>query len=151
MSACADIDIIVFHPSYVYVPRPGEKPADTEETLRSNGRGRPPKWNGHLGKQKLDSVSLLKETVLIPLERAGIIAATLNESQRKWQGIIRVPEENEDNLKRALGVRDRLGTFRRMDITYASSRCLTYVILTSHPFQAISYSVGRLRAPRVDR
>ena len=117
LSTSTDIDIIAFHPSYVYVPLPGEKPTEAAEPLRSSKRGRPPKRNGSGGKQKASTVPLLRESILSPLEHSGVIAATLSEGPRKWQGIVRIPGNGDDNVRRVIGVRSREGSFRRMNIT----------------------------------
>ena len=62
--------------------------------------------------------TLLREHVLSPLERAGVIASTLSEGPRRWQGIVRIPHKDEGINKRILSIREREGLFRKVDIMY---------------------------------
>lgn len=111
---CSDIDIILFHPSYVHVPVPGEKPVK----LSSNSRDAE-------SPTRQKTINLLKESVINPLKEQGIIAATLTGASQKWQGIVRIPNVRErgDTTRiesprdRFIAVREQRGSFRRMDIS----------------------------------
>ncbi|KAL5520081.1 hypothetical protein ACEPAG_1741 [Sanghuangporus baumii] len=96
LPTCSDIDIIFFHPSCVYVPRPGEKMSNGSSSLVSTSkrRGRPMK-NGKSPEEKQET--LLRELIIAPLERAGILAATLSEGSRKWQGIVRIRKDEDED------------------------------------------------------
>lgn len=61
------------------------------------------------------------QEVVIPLQRRGLIAATLSAGVRKWQGVVRLPERDEDGgwgerSERVKLVEDNKGLFRRMDL-----------------------------------
>ena len=109
---CGDIDIILFHPLCTYVPRPGEKlvscevPSSEPEKSR---RGRPRK---HVTPSRAKQDNLLRDSILGPLERAGILAATLTEGPRKWQGIARIPSDEHSESKQENHI------YRRMDLSY---------------------------------
>ncbi|KAH8114470.1 Nucleotidyltransferase [Phellopilus nigrolimitatus] len=112
---CSDIDVILFHPSCVYVPRPGEKSsAGFSSPPGSTRRGRLTK---QVSASRVKQDTLLREFLLGPLEHEGVLAATLVEGPRKWQGIVRIPGPNEGLEEQVMGIRDRKGTFRRMDLS----------------------------------
>ncbi|THH02942.1 hypothetical protein EW145_g6674 [Phellinidium pouzarii] len=112
---CGNIDVIVLHPSYINVPDPGLKAsADLRPSRSSTRRGRSAK---HITATRAKQDTILREFILSPLERAGLIAATLSEGPRKWQGIVRVPDGSESYNKRKARAHERPTAFRRMGLT----------------------------------
>ncbi|KAI5115357.1 hypothetical protein M0805_002244, partial [Coniferiporia weirii] len=109
---CADIDVIIFHPSCVYVPLPGEKPSTGSRSSTLSGRSAKP-----MSATRARQDTFLRQFVLSPLERAGVIAATLSEGPQKWQGIVRVPDADEGEGRAASVQRKRPSVFRRMDLS----------------------------------
>lgn len=118
LPSSADIDAILFHPDCVHVPHPGGEPTTgSASDVSSDRRSRPSKSaNSDALHKKQDSV--LRKAILAPLEREGVIAATLSEGPKKWQGIVRIPGEVESSYQRQVGVRDKEGAFRRMDLRH---------------------------------
>ena len=97
----SDIDIILLHPSHVHIPVPDQK--------------RPQ------GKAEKDS-SMLQQDVLEPLRRSGIIADTLTSGPLKWQGMVRIPQRDDEGewepvQTRVNAVAALNGAFRRADFT----------------------------------
>ncbi|KAL5501562.1 hypothetical protein ACEPAH_8822 [Sanghuangporus vaninii] len=118
LPTCSDIDIIFFHPSCVYVPRPGERTSNgSSSPLSTSKRRRRPIKNGKSPEEKQET--LLRELIIGPLERAGILAATLSEGSRKWQGIVRIrKDEEEEDDEGGDSESDRSPwIYRRMDLS----------------------------------
>ncbi|EJC98074.1 Nucleotidyltransferase [Fomitiporia mediterranea MF3/22] len=119
LPSCGDVDIIFFHPSCTYVPRPGEKTMSCDSSSASSTtpatkrRGRPAK---HVTPSQVKQDTLLRELVLRPLERAGLLAATLTEGSRKWQGIVRIPLETATSQPASGNGRANC-IYRRMDLS----------------------------------
>lgn len=93
LATSGDIDLIVFHPSYSYVPQPSEKLHSASSPLSlSSSSSRARRRTGKeaiTSSQNAQSTTLRRE-ILAPLERAGLISETLSESPNRWQGIVRV-------------------------------------------------------------
>lgn len=71
-------------------------------------------------KAELDASPLI-QGVAKPLEQRGLIAATLGTGLKKWQGVVRLPEQTKDGSWGERSERVKLveadeGVFRRMDL-----------------------------------
>ena len=65
--------------------------------------------------------SPLYNDVLPTLEERGLLAAYMMKGTKKWQGIVRLPEKDEQGdwgsrRDRLEGIENGLGTFRRLDL-----------------------------------
>lgn len=111
------MDIILFHPSHVHVPTPHIPPSGALSKRSINGTSLAPKA---ATKAERESSPLTQE-VVIPLQRRGLIAATLSAGVMKWQGVVRLPERDEDGgwgerSERVKLVEADKGLFRRLDL-----------------------------------
>lgn len=97
----SDIDILLFHEAYENPPRFEHVEKLGRKRSRTQVQGPP--------------VSLDAE-VIEPLIQKGIIARTLSLGLTKWQGIARIPMDEESDIERLNGVKTLEGRFKRMDI-----------------------------------
>ena len=109
-----DMDVILFHPSHVHVPIPQEPPPSSKTTV-------PRKVATNKPTNAERASSMLLNDVVKPLEKTGLIAATLSSGVKKWQGVVRIPERDEhggwgNRSKRVKQVEGNEGLFRRMDL-----------------------------------
>ena len=70
----------------------------------------------------------LLEDVVHSLEGSGLVAATFTSGPRRWQGIVRVPQqldgEWEERTHRLAQIKQTQGVYRRMDIKSVCSPCI---------------------------
>lgn len=69
-------------------------------------------------------MSPLHTDIVPTLENRGLVAAFLTKGPRKWQGIVRVPERDENGVwvsirERLQGIAEKTGAFKRLDIRCA--------------------------------
>jgi DNA polymerase beta len=123
------MDIILFHPSHVHVPTP-QVPPSSLLSKRVIG-GTSPLASKAATKTERESSPLIQE-VVIPLQRRGLIAATLSTGVRKWQGVVRLPERDQvdewgDRSERVKSIEADKGLFRRMDLKWVL--CFTGLVM----------------------
>lgn len=113
-----DIDVVLFHPAYVHVPTPSIPPSTSPKSQRGriNIAFRSAYTPAHAR-----AASPLVRDIVRPLEERGLIAASLSLGERKWQGIVRVPEKTkeghwEDRGERLLHIRNDAGAYCRVDL-----------------------------------
>lgn len=76
--------------------------------------------------KETDKTSLLHSEVVPKLGDRGLLAAHLTQGSRKWHGIVRVPEKDEQGAWRSRrehlkGIANRQGTFARLDLKSVSA------------------------------
>lgn len=117
----SDIDIIILHPNHVHVPVPNISPP--KPSLKP-----PPRIGTSVLLFKFikgeDKMSPLHTDIVPTLENRGLVAAFLTKGPRKWQGIVRVPERDENGVwvsirERLQGIAEKTGAFKRLDIRCA--------------------------------
>lgn len=115
----SDIDIIILHPNHVHVPVPNISPP--KPSLKP-----PPRIGTSVLLFKFikgeDKMSPLHTDIVPTLENRGLVAAFLTKGPRKWQGIVRVPERDENGVwvsirERLQGIAEKTGAFKRLDIS----------------------------------
>jgi DNA polymerase beta len=118
------MDVVLFHPSYVHIPtpsttpltnaRPSRKRADRSGDTNRNKTNTSSNGNGNSASKQL------LEDVVLSLEGSGLVAATFTSGPRRWQGIVRVPQqldgEWEERTHRLAQIKQTEGLYRRMDI-----------------------------------
>ncbi|KAF7985926.1 hypothetical protein HWV62_43846 [Athelia sp. TMB] len=118
-----DIDIVLFHPLHVHLPTPTILPPSklTRKAILSGA-------NSHVKSARMtkaeQEASPLFQGVVKPLQQRGLVAATLSTGTKKWQGVIRLPEKEEDGswgerTNRIKAIEANEGVFRRMDLKLA--------------------------------
>ncbi|THH03917.1 hypothetical protein EW146_g10317 [Bondarzewia mesenterica] len=120
-STLSDIDVLLFHPSYIHIPTP--RPSALDFT-RSRSRGKQPHpFNTGRPTVAQRQNSPLIQDVVHPLEAAGLLATPLMAGPRKWQGVALLPKK-VDGAWEEVGVRLRdlrakRGVYRRLDLNLA--------------------------------
>lgn len=119
-----DIDILLIHPEHVHVPIPTLRtPSSSSTKAKVDRRGRISSafregFTPYVTRQS----SLLLQDVVPVLQDRGLIADTLHSGNRKWQGVVRVPEseDGKDNMterrRRLRAIKNTEGHFRRLDL-----------------------------------
>jgi len=116
-----DMDIILFHPTHVHVPTPHIPPSAALSKRNNTGTSTlSSKPGSKITKAERESSPLIQDVVQ-PLTKRGLIAATLSTGARKWQGVVRLPERDEDGewesrSERVKSVKADQGLFRRVDL-----------------------------------
>jgi DNA polymerase beta len=132
----SDMDVVLFHPSYVHIPTPSttlltnarqsRKRADRSSDTNRNKTSTSSNGNGNSA-----STQLLADVVL-SLEGSGLVAATFASGPRRWQGIVRVPQqldgEWEERTHRLAQIKQTQGMYRRMDLKSVYSPCLVLIL-----------------------
>lgn len=119
--------MVLFHPSHVHIPTPpprGPKPLSKRSIPGKTPNGATPSNHLVAGKGTADERrnSPLMRDVVHPLENKGLIAGSLNEGLRKWQGVVRLPERSikkglwKSRLGRLRYIQALEGEFRRVDL-----------------------------------
>ncbi|EMD39782.1 DNA polymerase IV [Gelatoporia subvermispora B] len=110
----SDVDVLIFHPSYVHIPTPAQGPPS------GYVGGRPPSPHRSKTKTAKRDTTLLQQEVVQPLIDRGLIAGTLSSGTSKWRGVVLVPsrvdDRWEDLSQRVEAIAEKTGTFRRMDL-----------------------------------
>jgi DNA polymerase beta len=116
------------HPNHVYVPTPENAP---------DGPPLQPRIRKIINKrafvtQEIKSTSPLFNDVVPILQERGLIAEHISSGIRRWQGVVRVPEKNDNGEwctrdKQTTGIRTMTGKFRRLDLKY-----VLYLYCTLH-------------------
>ncbi|KAG1746034.1 uncharacterized protein EDB91DRAFT_1246158 [Suillus paluster] len=111
-------DILLTHPSHVHVPTPPLKNGSVTQ-----GSGGAP-FRMSYTKLRETQESLLLRDVVSPLESRGLIAETLSAGSRKWQGVIRLPENTtngtwEERAQRIERIREQQGLYILLDLYLA--------------------------------
>lgn len=110
----SDVDVLLFHPSYVHIPTPTQGPPSTYRG------GRAPSPSHPKTKAAERDTSLLHEEVVQPLVDRGLISGTLSSGTSKWRGVVLVPQRGkngwETRTKRLDAIAEKVGVFRRMDL-----------------------------------
>lgn len=108
------------HPSHVYVPLPDNPPDGPPQ----------PRIRKIINKtafvtRKVKSTSPLFSEVVPILQERGLIAENISSGIRRWQGVVRVPDKNEDGEWctrdiQTSGIQNMTGKFRRLDLKYVA-------------------------------
>lgn len=115
--------IVLFHPSLVDVPTPDVPP----EQLRSMGTKK--RKTGISSSAWKDAhLELLTDHVVEPLRGRGLIAADFKKEGGIWEGILLVPQRDENGnwmsrVERKQAIEARKGTLRRMRMICLPSKC----------------------------
>lgn len=127
-SHSSEIDLLLFHPSYMSIPVPNA-PSPFLPVPKNNPKGRRPgAFYGASPAARSDPFAkALQSDIIAPLIAKGFLAAQLVGGSSKWQGVVRLPDKQgkegeegevwEDLFDRLRGVKLRDGEFRRLDIT----------------------------------
>ncbi|TCD70765.1 Chromatin structure remodeling complex protein sfh1 [Steccherinum ochraceum] len=113
------INVVLFHPSYVYIPTPSDS------------------LNPTFSRRKLSTASKISivQDIQTPLEHRGALVAVQSLGLRTIKGYVRIPERDgrgawESRWARANGIKDKTGQFRFIEI-----KCVLSVPLMSfHAF-----------------
>ncbi|KAH8085423.1 hypothetical protein BXZ70DRAFT_1080272 [Cristinia sonorae] len=103
------INILLFHPNYVYIPTPSDNGDETQRKRETN--------NAVTGKVSMEM------DVIHTLRSRGLIAADASQGVRVWKGIARVPQKDDDQKwesrwDRLEGIQAKTGEFRSVEIVY---------------------------------
>ncbi|OCH92627.1 Nucleotidyltransferase [Obba rivulosa] len=126
----SDVDVLVFHPSYVHIPTPSHGPPS------GYNNGRLPTPQRSRTKPAERNASLLQQGVVQPLIDRGLIAGSLSVGPSKWRGLVLVPSRAGgqwgDLSERIEAIAQKTGTFRRMDLNLMplQSRGAAFLALT---------------------
>ena len=139
--------MLVLHPQHVQIPRPTVPPPHQAPRTWSRNKS---SHIGYVSQPKMAS-SPLHGKVIPSLEADGLVAAYLSKGLWKWQGIVRVPEKDENGQwgprhQRRHAINERRGIFRQLEL-----KCIVYlnvlhfsVLLIASPFlQFGSFEIKR--------
>jgi DNA polymerase beta len=103
------------HPRHVHVPVPNISPPQLSLKSRIFNKAIRAVYVRAEDKKS----SPLHNDVVPSLTERGILAASLSEGPKKWQGIVRIPEKDElDNGRhhRLAAIAEGTGTYKRIDL-----------------------------------
>lgn len=126
------IELMLRHPLFVHVPAPNLPPPSSQSPKLSapstrHGRKSVAFRSTSYSSVEARSSSLLAKEVVKPLEDRGLIAATLNCSPCKWQGIVRLPTKDTtgtwiDRALRLDDIKNNQGDYRHLDLNLVPLR-----------------------------
>jgi len=101
-------------------------------------RGRQPQPFQDKSTHRPSKTSLLALDVIPTLTTRGLVASTLAIGNKKWQGVVRIPESTPESARdqvdaregRLAAIKKREGNFRRVDIRYFGFQTYNVAILT---------------------
>ncbi|KAF9464116.1 hypothetical protein BDZ94DRAFT_1162537 [Collybia nuda] len=111
-----DIELVIMHPNHVFVPVPETPPNGPPESRIRKIINKTSFVN-----REIRSTSPLFSDLVPVLQDRGLVADNISSGIRRWQGIVRVPEKNENGkwcsrAVRLSGIEELTGKFRRLDL-----------------------------------
>ncbi|KAK7468960.1 hypothetical protein VKT23_003459 [Stygiomarasmius scandens] len=139
----SSITLMLLHPSYVHIPYPDvSSPFSEAAKEKSARRGRVQvAFRESFTKMAAKSQSLLVSQIIPCLEERGLLADTVSIGTKKWIGIVRVPEVDDEGVdsnaimarrKRRDKIRKMQGGYRKLEINLVpqKSRAAALLALT---------------------
>ncbi|TFK70959.1 Nucleotidyltransferase [Pluteus cervinus] len=119
------IEVLLHHPDHVHVPFPPVPPPSPTKYANTSPRTFFP---GSLPVKSRESNKFYQDMVK-GMETRGLIASTKTVGERRWQGIVRIPNENEERWHRVNGIRTQEGTYRMMMVHLAPQKSIGSALL----------------------
>ncbi|TFK70942.1 hypothetical protein BDN72DRAFT_958445 [Pluteus cervinus] len=145
--SASSIRILVHHPDHTDIPSPNA-PEPERHSMDKLPKRTSKFFSGSLP-LKARATNEFYQDVVEMMQNKGLLVSTKAVGERRWEGIIRVPNESEEDWQRVKAIRSHAGVYRRLEIHLAPHRSVGAALtaLSSSPkfyhgLQERAYSIG---------